>query len=89
MWLKELFPAHAGMNRSHGAKYPENPRTRGDEPLPIKESHTNLFPAHAGMNRESVQYFQFQFPVPRTRGDEPDYKFREWVLENCSPHTRG
>ena len=55
--VHELFPAHAGMNRSLPNAVPRMvpvPRTRGDEPQLAGGPHRAfLFPAHAGMNRRA------------------------------------
>ncbi len=72
----QLFPAHAGMNRSLTlivSPAVSVPRARGDEPKGWDNDACwyPLFPAHAGMNRDRTLNGRFRGPVPRARGDEP------------------
>ena len=68
-----MFPAHAGMI-----------------PLPQALVLTcHMFPAHAGMIPQAAIDVQTLSNVPRTRGDDPEYKGLKESQAKCSPHTRG
>ena len=74
LFLKnELFPAHAGMNRSWKLAI------RGATPVPRTR----------GMNRTAPSTSILSGSVPRTRGDEPLYQPLPAGQHFCSPAHAG
>ena len=51
--------------------------------------HSNVFPAHAGMIPNIAEQDADRPSVPRTRGDDPFFKYFALNFNQCSPHTRG
>ena len=75
---KDVFPAHAGMDRSVAARGRPglwcSPHTRGWTDAKLAELQAQLvFPAHAGMDRARQLRGRGDVGVPRTRGDGPQF----------------
>ena len=89
-----VFPAYAGMFRSHGhnPRHPRrfSPHTRGcsDSPPP-KPGRRAVFPAYAGMFRVEFDLDHLTRRFPRIRGDVPLIDAWNRGRQRFSPHTRG
>ncbi len=57
--------------------------------IAILERSDFQFPAHAGMNRATRVKSARWESVPRTRGDEPEFRIKLHTKNTSSPHTRG